>query len=190
MQMPVLETERLIIRPFVLDDLDAVHHLLDDDLGARQTLEARRQWLQWSVLNYEQLAHLYQPPYGDRAIVLRGSGQLIGSCGLVPALILGTLPYFRSLSDKVDANRAFPEFGLYYGLFREQRGQGYATEAAQALIDYAFGQLNLIRIIATTTDDNQASMKVMRRLGMQIERNPHPEPAWFQVVGILENQTA
>ena len=78
------------------------------------------------------------------------------------------------------------EVGLYYGLLPDQRGQGYATEAASALVDYAFGQLRLRRIIATTTDDNVGSMGVMRRLGMRIERNPLPDPPWLQVVGSLE----
>ena len=42
-------------------------------------------------------------------------------------------------------------------------------------------------IIATTTDDNAASIAVMRKVGMVVERNPLPEPPWFQVVGILVN---
>ena len=54
--------------------------------------------------------------------------------------------------------------------------------------DYAFGQLNLRRIVATTTYDNAASMGVMRKLGMRIEKNPYEEPRWFQVVGILEHR--
>ncbi|MGH2520966.1 MAG: GNAT family N-acetyltransferase, partial [Anaerolineales bacterium] len=65
---------------------------------------------------------------------------------------------------------------------------GYATEAARALIGYAFRELNLRRIVATTDYTNEASIAVMRRLGMRIEKNPYPEPEWFQVVGVLENR--
>jgi RimJ/RimL family protein N-acetyltransferase len=66
------------------------------------------------------------------------------------------------------------------------RRRGYAREAARALIDHAFDQLRLRRVVATTSHDNTASQAVMRSLGMRIEHNPLPEPAWFQVVGVLE----
>jgi [ribosomal protein S5]-alanine N-acetyltransferase len=48
--------------------------------------------------------------------------------------------------------------------------------------------MGLRRVVATTTYDNEASMGVMRKLGMRIERNPFPDPPWLQVVGILENR--
>lgn len=65
---------------------------------------------------------------------------------------------------------------------------GDLDSAARAVVDYAFGALRLGRIVATTEHDNEASMSVMRKLGMRVERNPHPEPPWFQVVGILDYQ--
>ena len=68
--------------------------------------------------------------------------------------------------------------------------QGYATEAAQAMCDYAFQELKLKRIIAITSYDNAASIGVMRKLGMRIGRNPFPDPPWLQVVGIRENPSA
>jgi RimJ/RimL family protein N-acetyltransferase len=55
------------------------------------------------------------------------------------------------------------------------------------MIAYGFEQLRLRRIVATTEHDNARSISVMRRLGMRLERNPRPEPAWFQTVGILDN---
>ncbi|HLF36431.1 MAG TPA: GNAT family N-acetyltransferase, partial [Anaerolineales bacterium] len=55
-----------------------------------------------------------------------------------------------------------------------------------ALIEYAFVRLRLARIVATTTYDNTASVGVMRKLGMRVERNPLAEPPWLQVVGVLE----
>jgi RimJ/RimL family protein N-acetyltransferase len=197
MRVPPLETERLIIRPFTVDDLDAVHQLLDVDLhdadfgseGAT-TRDERQKWLQWTVMNYEELAKLYQPPYGDRAVTLKQTGQVIGACGYVPSFApFGQLPAFRSATANDDTERLFtPEFGLFYAFSPAFQRQGYATEAAKALIDYGFRQLNLRRIVATTTYDNAASIGVMRKLGMQIERNPYADPPWFQVVGFLENR--
>jgi RimJ/RimL family protein N-acetyltransferase len=195
MHMPPLETDRLIIRPFALGDLEAAHRILDVDLAAAntgtagaQTLERRRSWLEWSVLNYEHLAWMYQPPYGDRAVALKATGELIGAAGFVPAMgPFGLLPSLRAGEDLATARLHVPEFGLYWEIAPAHQRRGYATEAARALIDYAFTRLNLKRIVATTSDDNAASIAVMRKAGMRIERNPEPEPEWFQVVGILEN---
>ena len=197
MIMPPLETDRLLIRPFVESDLNAIHQILDVELGEgasdaahlAQAREARREWLEWSVLNYTALASLHQPPYGDRAIVLRASGAVIGACGYAPVLLpFAQIPAFRppgiALTQPV---RNTNEFGLYWAVSPAFQRQGYATEAGAALIRYAFTELNLQRIVATTTYDNVASIGVMRKLGMAIERNPLPEPAWMQVVGAVGN---
>jgi len=182
--MPVLETERLRIRPYGPDDLEAAD-VLFRALGFGP---ARRAWLEWARRSPAGLAALYQPPYGDRALVLRETGAMIGQVGLVPSLgPFGTLPGFGADPDAASARRNVPEVGLYWGLAPEHRGRGYATEAARALIDFAFAALNLRRIVATTEYDNTASQAVMRQLGMRVVHNPYPEPPWFQVVGVLDN---
>ena len=56
------------------------------------------------------------------------------------------------------------------------------------MIDYAFRELRLRRIVATTTRENVPSIRVMRNVGMSIEENPYPDPPWLQVVGVLENR--
>lgn len=198
-RLPVLETSRLSIRPFELDDFEAIHRILDIELedGGRtperlvQARREREQWLAWSVLNYSMLEWLAQPPYGDRAVVLRESGHLIGAVGYSPTLLpFEQLPSFsRALGYEPlppDAARTRSEVGLYWAIAPDHQGKGYATEAAAALVHHAFAMLRLRRIVATTTFDNGPSIGVMRRLGMQIERNPFPDPLWLQVVGTLE----
>ena len=102
--------------------------------------------------------------------------------GFVPCLApFGLLPSFEPTPYET------PEIGLYWALRPAHWGHGYATEAAAALVTYAFDRLRLRRIVATTEHDNNRSIAVMRRLGMHIERNPGPEPAWFQTVGVLNN---
>jgi len=191
--MPVLLTNRLLIRPFVMGDLDSVHSVLDLDSqfvgGADKPLsrEERQAWLEWSVGNHEQLAKLYQPPYGDKAIALREADEVIGVCGFVPCL--GPFSQLPSLRDGEPAHARYstPEVGLFYAVSRHHRGRGYASEAARALVDYAFRELKIPRIIATTTYDNAASVSVMHSLGMIIDHNPYSDPPWLQVVGVLEN---
>ena len=190
LEMPVLETPRLRVRPFGLDDLEAAHQLLDHEAWQTAVTRAERtRWLQWSALNFEQLALLSQPPYGDRAVVLKATDEVVGAVGLVPAYgPFGTLPGFDVPPTSEAVFQFTPEMGLFWATRTAHRRQGYAAEAAQALIDYAFAEMRLRRLVATTEHDNLGSQAVMRRLGMRLERNPHAEPHWFQVVGVLENR--
>jgi RimJ/RimL family protein N-acetyltransferase len=192
-EMPTLTTARLIIRPFVWTDLDAVDRVLSEAWQVPRTERAQKRlaherWLSWSIANYEALANLSQPPYGDRAVVRVADGRLVGSVGLVPSLgPFGQLPGFPGGDG---SPRFHPEVGLYWAIDPPEQRRGYATESARALIEYAFGHLTLARIVATTEFSNERSMGVMRKLGMQVLRNPQPEPPWFQVVGVLENPSA
>jgi RimJ/RimL family protein N-acetyltransferase len=193
--MPTLQTLRLSIRPFVMEDLPDIYQLLDVDLreaglgtDRMNTLTERAQWLNWTILNYEQLAKLHQPPYGDRAVVFRSTQQLVGACGFVPCLnAFEQLPSFASHDKAPRPNLYSTQFGLFYAISPSHQHQGFATEAARALVQYAFQHLRLGRIVATTDYDNAASIGVMRKIGMRIEQNPLAEPPWLQVVGILEN---
>jgi RimJ/RimL family protein N-acetyltransferase len=188
-QLDTLQTERLSVRPFEPDDLDVIHTILNEAFG-ESPYEERQHWLEWSVMNYTALARLYQPPYGDRAIMLRSTNTLIGAVGLVPCYgPFDKLPYFRERSSLPPTGLFTPEMGLFWALGAPYRGKGYATEAARALIDFAFNHLLLKRIVAMTDYDNTASAAVMERLGMTIQRNPDSTPEWFQNVGILEHPT-
>lgn len=189
MSVPTLETQRLFIREFSLDDLDELYRIIDVDAQLEvQAYDERRSYVQWSIMNYRELAKLYQPPYGDRAVVLKADRRLIGAAGIVPCFgPFGTLPYFVKRSGGREDRLNRPEMGLYYVIDSAYRQNGYASEAAQALIDYAFTHLNLSHMVATTDYDNSASQATMKRLGMTVEHNPYPEPEWFQVVGILAN---
>jgi RimJ/RimL family protein N-acetyltransferase len=189
--MPLLETDRLTIRPFVAEDLDAVHELLS--LAFNRSFDPteaaarawRQRWLEWAVLNEEMLAALGQPPYGDRAVIVKTTGQLIGSVGCVPCLdFFGQLP---SLQAELGVGVTSTEFGLFWACHPAYQRRGYLSEAARALVDYAFDVLKLRRVVATTERDNVASIGVMRKLGMRVERNPLPEPPWLQVVGLLDH---
>jgi [ribosomal protein S5]-alanine N-acetyltransferase len=189
MRMPDLTTPRLIIREFRLDDLEAAHRILDGEAHLHaQSLEDRRLWLEWAVRNYAELGKLYQFPFGDRAVVLRESGEMIGAVGYAPVTApLGQLADYAALVPPQQAHLFMQEVGLFYAFAAAERGKGYATEAAQAMLDYAFSHLHLRRVVANTDFDNLPSQAVMRRLGMRIERNTRPEPAWFQILGIIDN---
>ncbi len=188
-EIPVLESERLRIRPFQNTDLPYLFQIkqnigwVDAEKTAEQQLLDEADYLEWAVRNERQLAQLGQPPYGDRAVVLKETDELVGSVGLVPCVdVYGQLPSLGGTANCL----ATAEVGLLWLIDPVYQGKGYASEAAQTLIDYAFGQMRLHRLIATTEYDNLASQAVMRKLGMAVERNPFPDPPWLQVVGILE----
>ena len=193
MRMPVLETDRLVVRPFVVDDLPAVHDLLDVQLGNAEvgtegalSLAQRERWLRWTVEGYDGFAYLRQPPYGDRAVALRDTGQLVGACGYVPCL--GPFDQLPALAVGGSSSRLWsPEFGLYWSILPSHQRRGFATEAGRVLLEWAFRVLHVGRIVAMTSYDNTASIRVIEKLGMRIERNPFPDPPWFQVVGFVTN---
>ena len=188
-RMPLLESKRLHIREFTEDDLETVHRILLAGFPSDPpvTLNERRTWLRWTILSYEQLALLYQPPYGERAIAHKQSQDLIGACGLVPSLMpFGMLPSRADPGASPESGYC-PEVGLFWVIAPEHQRHGYATEAARALIDYGFGVMHLKRIVATTEFDNAASMRVMQKAGMRLERNPGSKPHWMQVVGLRDN---
>ncbi len=192
--IPYLETTRLSIRPFQLDDLEDLHRLMSEAwdeprMERDQRLPEREAWLRWSIANYEALASMAQPADEERAVVLRTSGALIGTVGLVTGL--GPFRQLPGFPDQDGSDRWYSEVGLFWSIdpAHQGQGQGYATEAASALIDRAMDQFHLARVIATTSHDNQKSIAVMRKLGMHILRNPLSEPAWFQVVGVLQFAT-
>lgn len=185
LRLPPLETDRLVIRDFRDDDLGDLHRILDNEIHLEPHLciEDRRRWLEWSILNYQELAGLNQPPYGERAVTLRDTGELIGATGYSPM--------FHPLSEMLQGKssgeaRWLPEMGLYYALSPAHHGNGYATEAAKALVDYAFANFNLRRIVANTEFNNLASQGVMKKLGMTLYRNETGAPEWFEVLGVLE----
>ncbi len=202
MTSSVLETSRLIIRAFQADDLYPIHRILELTMGDgskiadEEALNERRSWLEWSRLSAEWLPRMFQPPYGDRAVVLKRTNEVIGAVGYVPCFdVFEQIPGLgrtapESSSTAIEASARVPEFGLFWAIDPLHQRQGYATEAAQALIDFAFQSLRLKRMIATTEYDNAASIGVMRKLGMRIEKNPFPDPPWLQVVGILQNRSS
>ncbi|WP_444887048.1 GNAT family N-acetyltransferase [Microbulbifer sp. JMSA008] len=81
-----------------------------------------------------------------------GNGIGIGICGLIK----------RDCLDDVDIGFAF---------LAKYRGRGYALEAAQAVLEYAQHQLNLERIVAITLPENTSSIKLLNKIGLQVEKN-------------------
>ncbi len=185
LRLPPLKTDRLTVRDFAPGDFDVVHRILDleGNFDAPASREDRRNWFDWSIMNYNAFASLYQPPWGERAITLKETGEIIG--------VVGYSTMFHPLTEMLEGKspaqaKWHPEMGLFWVITPAHQGKGYASEAARVLIDYAFDNFNLKRIVANTDFDNLASQGVMKKLGMTLSRNEDGEPKWFEVLGVLE----
>jgi RimJ/RimL family protein N-acetyltransferase len=178
-----LDADRLFIRPYESGDLAARLRLIREGFDPSVSEADVERWLDWTVRNYRELGQLHQPPYGDYAVALKATGEVIGSVGLVPQLI----PWDALEPEADPPYLTSPEFGLFWAVEGAHRGRGYATEAARAFTEAVFHDLQARRVVATTDHDNLASQGVMRNLGMAVRRNPRPEPFWCQVVGVLDH---
>jgi [ribosomal protein S5]-alanine N-acetyltransferase len=185
MPLPVLTTERLTIRPATPDDAPAWQSLMAGAFQSDATLEETRETLIWASANYRELARMHQPPYGDYAVMLNETGELIGSVGIVPSAIPWGV--FEHGLEESRRNLLTPEFGLFWAVHPDHWGKGYAGEAAQPVINFMFNEFDAKRMVATTEFTNLASQRVMEKLGMRLMKNPYPHPFWFQVVGIVDH---
>lgn len=141
------ETARLILRTVTLGDVDDVARIWKLDEGPISRAEAEQQ-VQWMLANHAQnmpgkLRHLCL------AIILKDTGEFIGWCGL----------------DHLD--RTKPDPALFYLLKANYWGKGLATEAARALLHYAFGPMDLTSVHGGAAPENIASKRVMEKIGMK-----------------------
>lgn len=147
----ILETERLILRPMLASDFDALH-LIFTDLRVMATFDhdpvTREQMERWLKRN---LAHQEEFGYGLFSVLLKDTGEFIGDCGLEQM--------------EVD-NMKIAELG--YDFRSDFWNRGYATEAAVAVRDYAFDVLHLPELISLIRVGNQASRRVAEKIGMRL----------------------
>ena len=172
---PLLETERLFLRPFTVDDYEAAYAALESDPDVwrydpgYQRSYARRSLIieRYALLNDEGGC-------GVLAAVRKDNGQLIGYMGLQHYL----LPQSPHSTAEVE---------LFYKLGRAHWGHGFALEGCLRLLAFAFVELRLNRIVTVTHGENGRSLCLLKRLGMRIE--PAPSVWSNYVLGIRENES-
>lgn len=153
MNTTILETDRLSLRRLTLDDAAFILELLNDPdwlrfIGDRHvhSLDEARAYLQNGPL-----AMYDRSGFGLYAVTLKGHESPIGMCGLIK----------REGLDDVDLGFAFlPPY----------RAQGYAYEAAAAMLAYGRREFGLKRIVAITSLDNEKSIRLLERLGFVFEK--------------------
>ncbi len=152
-----IETERLIIRRFKKTDSEDLFEYLSD------------------------AECIYYEPYPPLTDVSQGFGEAVSrmSNEVFYAVCLKSTDRSNSTEQPAQCGKLignitlcpqdFDTYDLGYVFNRSYHGKGYATEAAKALVEYAFGELNAHRIVAYCNPDNTPSWRLMERLGMRRE---------------------
>jgi RimJ/RimL family protein N-acetyltransferase len=147
-----LKTERLVLRQFAETDFAALCEIAADP----EVLRYRRADVISEERTRDFLRHAQTAPLADPqlnfpfAIVLAESNRLIGECGLTRL--------------EAEQDEAF----LWYSLNRHYWGQGYATEAARALVRFGLIEVGLHRISAGCHAENIASQRVLEKIGFRL----------------------
>ncbi|HEY1014624.1 MAG TPA: GNAT family N-acetyltransferase [Herpetosiphonaceae bacterium] len=184
----LLETERLLIRPFAVEDLAGIHALVYADERVRATWSGYRGALAEFRERFETDAHWRaRDGWGFLALVPKAGGGPIGLMGFQryePGEELGYLR-FADPADQVGAAPGRLDAELTYALGFDFQGRGYALEAGRALVPFGFGRLGIGRIVNSVSTANPGSILLMERLGFRIEPNLAPlDPP--RVLGVLE----
>lgn len=156
MSQPKIETERLVLRPFRITDAPAVQRLAGDARVADTTYSiphpyedgVAEAWISTHARAFESME------FAVFAVVRLDGGELLGTMGLT-----------------IDNDQRHGELGYWIGV--PYWNNGYATEAASAIIEYGFSELGLSRIRGWYLVRNPSSGQVMRKAGMQFEPEEH-----------------
>lgn len=149
----VLETNRLVLRRLSVDDAEFILGHLNDpsfhryigDRGVRTVEQARQYVVDRVMASYERFG------FGIYMVELKESREQIGTCGLVK----------RDEMEDVEVGFALlPQFW----------SKGYAVEAARAVMDYAYKELGLHRIVAIVNPGNDRSFRLLEKIGLKFER--------------------
>lgn len=146
----VAETERLRIRQMEMTDYDNLY-ALDSDTDVMKYISAGKTMTPEEVKNtLGRILARYDEwkVFGVWAAELKTTGEFIGWFSLKP--LPGTT-----------------EIEIGYRLLKKHWSKGYATEGARKLLDYGFHTLNLKKIVAITNHNNQASKKVLEKIGLR-----------------------
>ena len=148
----ILETERLRLREFVPEDAAALAAVLGDPVTMQYYPAPfnRKEVEEWIERNRQRYR---SEGYGLWAMLLRDSGELIGDCGC----------YLREVEGRSSVE-------ISYHVRHDLWGNGYATEAARACMQYAFDKLGVDRVISLIRPENVQSRRVAEKNGLTCEK--------------------
>ena len=171
-----IESERLTLRRIDQNDFEFFVHLHADPEVARYLSNGKPRSSQESLTWLESLLRTYEDfTLGQLAVLRKSDGMLIGRCGLSDLAVeakasVAAVPraWYQRAEAPAAAEIVF-ERELGYTFHRSCWGQGYASEAARCVFDYARDVLKLNRVISLIHPENVRSLRVAQRFGVQHE---------------------
>ena len=171
-----IESERLTLRRIDQNDFEFFVHLHADPEVARYLSHGKPRSSQESLTWFESLLRTYEDfTLGQLAVRRKSDGMLIGRCGLSDLAVeakasVAAVPraWYQRAEAPAAAEIVF-ERELGYTFHRSCWGQGYASEAARCVFDYARDVLKLNRVISLIHPENVRSLRVAQRFGVQHE---------------------
>ncbi|MDO4500628.1 MAG: GNAT family N-acetyltransferase [Erysipelotrichaceae bacterium] len=145
----IIETERLILREYRLEDFNDLYAIVSDEETMRHypkpfDKEKTLNWIKWNLDNYKKYG------YGLWAIVLKETDEFIGDCGIT--------------IQNID-NELLPEIG--YHINKKYWKKGYAKEAAKAVCDWVFNNTSYDRVYSYMKYTNEPSYRTAMAIGMK-----------------------
>lgn len=147
----VLETERLLLREFILEDAQSMFDLNSDPEVIKYTGDPPFESVEQAKAFLQNYRDYKKNGFGRWAMISQADNEFIGWCGL-----------------KLNEEK-FIDLG--FRVFRKHWNKGYASEAAKACLTYGFQTLGFDEIIGRVLSENKASIKVLEKLGMQYWKN-------------------
>lgn len=167
---PVIETERLILRPPSAEDFDGFCELMADEASAKFIGGVQARPAVWRTLCLMSGAWTIRG-YSMFSVIEKATGKWIGRLG----------PWQPD---------GWPGTEVGWGLLTSAQGKGYATEGASAAMDYAVDILGFTEIIHCIDAKNAASIKVAERLGSSKLRVAQAPAPFSDVIWDVYGQTA
>lgn len=171
-----IESERLILRRISRGDFEFFVHLHADPEVARYLSHGKPRSAQESLVWFDSLLRTYEHfALGQLAVLRKSDGALIGRCGLSDLAVearagVAAVPrgWFQRSEAPPGTEMVF-ERELGYTFDRSSWGQGYASEAARCVFDYARDVLGLPRVISVIHPENVRSLRLAQRFGVRRE---------------------
>ncbi len=158
MQVPSLETERLILRGLKLDDLEGFHEIYSDSENARFVGGVKSRFECWEKLT--SLIGIWQVRgFGRFAVEEKASGRFLGHCG----------PSMPGFIDDIEINYSFSPAA---------QGKGYASEAAGRVLQHVYSDLGWKTAVSLIDPANTKSENVAKRLGAKPEGTASPHEGY------------
>ena len=161
----VIETERVVLRKFTIDDAAFMLEMLNTptwlrfigDRNVKTLEEAENYLLNGNIRSYQEYG------FGFYVVVIKETQESIGICGIVK----------REGLEDVDIGFAF---------FQQFMGKGYVYEAGSATLNYALNDLKIKKIVAIVDPENVVSIALLKKIGLQFEKMIQLSPKGIELM--------